>query len=208
MHSLIGNGQHQDSRLTLFLTTGFEQQCCTDQKCSRFIQDRLQKLCKQPNNQELNSFMIRLLRNPNINFNEMVIDLFGNYVIQSIIQLPNLQKEFLDIIFEKIKGNFYNFSINIHGCRVMQTCFDFFSFQQKEELVFELLRCRQVKTLCFDFNGNHVIQKIIMMMGKISTSQIMASFVNVLEDWIIDCCVHEYSCRIVQRMFEYCHPSF
>jgi len=49
----------------------------------------------------------------------MVVDLFGNYVIQSIIQLPNLKKDFLEIIFERIKGNFYEFSIDIHGCRVM-----------------------------------------------------------------------------------------
>ena len=74
-----------------------------------------------PYNNEKNVEMIKqhLTINRNINFNEMVVDLFGNYVIQSIIQLPNLKKDFLEIIFERIKGNFYEFSIDIHGCRVM-----------------------------------------------------------------------------------------
>lgn len=36
----------------------------------------------------------------------------------------------------------------------------------------------------------------------------MAMFLEEIEDSIIDYCIHEYCCRIVQRMFESCHESY
>lgn len=33
-------------------------------------------------------------------------------------------------------------------------------------------------------------------------------FIQEIEESIIDFSIHEYCCRIVQRMFEYCHPSY
>jgi len=138
----------------------------------------------------------------------MVVDLFGNYVIQSILQIPNLDAEYMDVVSSNIRRRVFKYSTNMHGCRVMQTCFEVLPAHQKEEMLFELLAENQVKDCCFNFNGNHVVQKIIMTMGKYVNSKVMLAFINVLEGWIIDFSVHEFSCRIVQRMFEYCDPSF
>jgi len=57
--------------------------------------------------------------------------------------------------------NLYDYSVNKHGCRVVQTCFDVMTLNQQEQLIEELLRKNKVNQCSFDFNGNHVIQKIV-----------------------------------------------
>ena len=61
------------------------------------------------------------------------------------------------MIGTKIRRKVYKYSTDMHGCRVMQTCFEVFPAMQKEEMLFELLAENQVKDCCFNFNGNHVI---------------------------------------------------
>ena len=45
-------------------------------------------------------------------------------------------------------------------------------------------------------------------MGHQTTSKPMIDFMSEINASIIDFSVHEYCCRIVQRMFEKCHPAF
>jgi hypothetical protein len=47
----------------------------------------------------------------------------------------------------------------------MQTAFEVFKISQKESMINELLESRVVKDCSFDFNGNHVVQKIVTEMG-------------------------------------------
>ena len=79
-----------DPRLNLFLTADYELLCCTDQKCSRFIQDRIMMLGQKQIDNELLDFFQRILKNENIKFEELVHDSFGNYIIQKILQVPDL----------------------------------------------------------------------------------------------------------------------
>jgi hypothetical protein len=50
-----------------------------------------------------------------------------------------------------------------HGCRVVQAGFEKFTFDQKHQMLSEL--SDNVIDLAKDFNGNHVIQKILINMG-------------------------------------------
>lgn len=45
-------------------------------------------------------------------------------------------------------------------------------------------------------------------MGQQTTSKAMIAFMQEINTSIIDFSTHEYCCRIVQRMFERCHPAF
>jgi hypothetical protein len=69
------------------------------------------------------------------------------------------------IIFEKIKGKILDLSTHKHGCRVIQTGFQMFTNEQKEEMLKELNQDSNVLECSVNFNGNHVIQKIFMHMG-------------------------------------------
>jgi len=57
-------------------------ECSIDQKCSIFIQERL----KLPNNiHENNRFFDQLLLDPTIDFDRLVMDQNGNYIVQRIL---------------------------------------------------------------------------------------------------------------------------
>lgn len=87
------------------------------------------------------------MKNPRVNFEQLVLDSFGNYVIQivqqlypKIVHVPGssrpedeaaratcqLPREYLDLIFEKVKGNVFRYSIHKHGCRAIQTGLEVF----------------------------------------------------------------------------------
>lgn len=55
--------------------------CCTDQKCSRFIQDRLSS--KGLSKSEKQGFLdnLLLLNQESIDFKALILDSFGNYII-------------------------------------------------------------------------------------------------------------------------------
>lgn len=84
MHAMLSQ-QPPDPRLNLFLTKGNELLCCTDQRCSRYIQDRITSLGRKPLDKELLEFMNSILKNSEINFESLVYDSFGNYIIQKIL---------------------------------------------------------------------------------------------------------------------------
>jgi len=79
----------------------------------------------------------------------------------------------------------------------MQTAFEVFKISQKENMINELLENQSVKDCSFDFNGNHVVQKIVSQMGQQANSAAMKGFVQQIEAYILDYSVHEYCCRIV-----------
>ena len=64
-------------------------------------------------------------------------------------------------------------------------------------MIKEFLDGKSVKDASFDFNGNHVVQKIISEMGHQTTSKSMIDFMSQINASIIDFSAHEYCCRIV-----------
>lgn len=119
-----------------------------------------------------------------------------------------------------------------HGCRAMQTGLQVFTLPQKIELVAELLRLGKVRECSFDYHGNHVIQKCIIELGQIveeprapssvpgvpgvvhgSTAKPkkgaaeIRQLIQEIEREIVSYCLNEFCCRIVQRMFEFCHSD-
>jgi hypothetical protein len=76
-----------------------------------------------------------VLKNRSVRFEALILDSFGNYVIQKIQQIPGIRKEYLDIIFNNIMGHMFKYSSNKHGCRVVQTGIDVFDLFQKEQMI-------------------------------------------------------------------------
>lgn len=77
----------------------------------------------------------------------------------------------------------------------------------------ELLDQKKAEECAFDYNGNHVIQKFIIEMGQVTdgqrgeepgASEIKCLIAEIEQD-IVNYCLNEYCCRIIQRMFEFAH---
>ena len=193
------------SSLSLDITKGCELESCKDQKCSRFIQRKL--VDEATTIHERSRFLDSILKNDAIKFDYLVMDSFGNYVIQKIQQIPGIEIQYLNIIFENIIGKVMKYSTHKHGCRVVQTGFEVFQFEQKQRMMQELISNNSIKECSFNFNGNHVVQQILIVMGSQTQCQQIKDIIKVIDAHLIEYCVNEYCCRIIQRMIEYCHPQ-
>lgn len=169
-----------------------------DQDGSRFIQKRLET--------STSSEWQWLTRN--ININELCIDLFGNYVIQKLID----NKECRNIIGESILKEILHLSLNTFGCRVVQKLIDNDEIAENSENNDETHICeksyktRNLKekivkslkphllTLVYDSNGNHVVQRICG--DKID-------FSYIFEKDCLNLATHKYGCRVLQKLFEH-----
>lgn len=191
--------------LSLELLKGHVLECCLDKTCAKFIQE---KLTSNLTRSERTCFLDELFAIDTNRFEELVTDCFGNYIIQKALLLPNLEHKYQDAAFQQIRGKIFILSTDKHGCRVIQTCVGVFTFQKKTEIIKELIEMRYVKDCCFDFNGNHVIQRLILELAPIPRLPLMETLFKGIEESIIDFSIHEYSCRIVQRMLESCHQSY
>ena len=137
----------------------------------------------------------------------------------------NLSREHLDVIFGQLRDNVVRYSIHKHGCRAIQTGLQVFTMSQKIGMLTEILKQNKVRECSFDYHGNHVIQKCIIELGQIVEEPKASSSVpgvlqeveakkgaaeikqlmQEIESDIVSYCLNEFCCRIVQRMFEFCH---
>lgn len=87
-----------------------------------------------------------------------------------------------------------------YGCRTIQTAFLIFREEYRMEMLKEL---QNIVPLCYHFNGNHVVQKIFISMGKQMSINYLIN--QVISD-LSGICVNEHGCRVIQRMLEHCSP--
>lgn len=107
------------------------------------------------------------------NLNEIVIDQFGNYVIQKFIEVSYNERNFLLNFYDNLRNTLYTISVNPYGTRVFQRTVDLMSANlnniQNLDLIFENLKeliINHTYDLILDKNGNHVFQKILLMYPK------------------------------------------
>jgi pumilio RNA-binding family len=79
-----------------------------------------------------------------------------------------------------------------------------FTTEQREDMLNELNGDNNVLDCSVNFNGNHVIQKILMNMGKDGTSLALKKFISAIEKDFVMLCQHENGCRVIQRMIDHC----
>lgn len=151
-----------------------------DQEGSRFIQKRLEMSNKEE--------WIWLVKN--IRASELCVDLFGNYVIQKLIE----NKECGAYITECLEGSFKEMSLNPFGCRVVQKLLDVNTdsdIERHDKITKELKS--NILELVYDSNGNHVVQKIV---------ERKIDFQGVFYTNCIQLSNHKYGCRVLQKLFE------
>ena len=87
---------------------------------------------------------------------ELIVDPFGNYLIQKLIVYCNESN--LDLLMEILQYNLFQISINQHGTRALQKIIDSLNNSHQLGLLIKGLKPYIIE-LIKDLNGNHVIQK-------------------------------------------------
>jgi pumilio RNA-binding family len=164
----------------------------TDQHGSRFTQDRLIGATRE---------MIEMVFDEILPAVEMLmVDVFGNYVVQKIIEhgTPEMRQTLL----ERMKDKTRELSFSTYGCRVVQRMLDCVDQPGRMQIANEVKD--HVETFVCDQNANHVVQKILERSTPISDVDFIS---HVFRGNVKRLASHCYSCRVLQRIFEYCEDS-
>ena len=100
----------------------------------------------------------------------LIIDQFGNYVVQSILQL-NISK-YSSAIALLISESAPSYSKHRYSCNVVEKCFDFCGKKERNILIKKLSTPESITDLILDEHGNYVIQKVIYYADPIKREEI------------------------------------
>ena len=104
--------------------------------------------------------MLRLLLEKLINNCLMlIVDQFGNYVIQSILLMKKI--ECGNAIAMRITENVCYYAKHKYSSNVVEKCFDYCDGVIRQKLIYTLLRPEAINDLILDEHGNYVIQKVL-----------------------------------------------
>jgi len=178
---------------------------CKDQNGSRFLQSRLDF---DPTRIEGPLMLEEILQD----MSSVKNDVFGNYVLQKLLEKGSLEMQ--DRLWYAMKGDGLTLSMQMYGCRVIQKAIETLPTERVLELVKEFHG--HVVTLIEDQNGNHVCQKLIEVLSskaKTMTSDGRNHYSDSIEFIVEDVLrhiarlsCHPYGCRVLQRMLEHCIP--
>jgi len=139
------------------------------------------------------------------NLIDLIIDPFGNYLVQKLIDhLSNYQK---DLMIEKIHTCLFLISVNQYGTRSLQKIIDKISNSYQIDLVVKGLQMNDVSNryednnivkLIKDLNGNHVIQKCIFKFPPEKFQFIIDSI--CLNNNIVRVSTHKHGCCVLQKL--------
>ncbi|KAI5962407.1 MPT5 [Candida pseudojiufengensis] len=170
-----------------------------DQYGCRFLQKKIDENL-------ITSYQIRV-NNFEIIFNEiypfmyeLIIDPFGNYLIQKMI--PYCTELNLNLILEILSKNLFQISINQHGTRALQKIIDNLNNNLQLNLLIKGLKPYIVE-LIKDLNGNHVIQKILNKYKPIDCQFIYESIIESL--YIV--ATHKHGCCVLQKCLNHVTQS-
>eukprot|EP01121_Diplochlamys_sp_Union-15-3_P012264 TRINITY_DN3649_c0_g3_i1.p1 TRINITY_DN3649_c0_g3~~TRINITY_DN3649_c0_g3_i1.p1 ORF type:complete len:675 (+),score=91.93 TRINITY_DN3649_c0_g3_i1:51-2075(+) len=161
---------------------------CKDQHGCRFLQ---KKLDEEP---EIAS---KLIYNEVVSaFVELMIDPFGNYLCQKLIENCNTQQR-LGIV-RVVASEIVYISKNMHGTRAVQKLIDHINSPEEIALVSEGMKGSIVE-LIQDLNGNHVIQRCLQKMEP--------DYKQFIYDAVARHCMqvatHRHGCCVLQRCIDH-----
>mmetsp|Transcript_15158 Transcript_15158/g.30920 ORF Transcript_15158/g.30920 Transcript_15158/m.30920 type:complete len:647 (-) Transcript_15158:197-2137(-) len=209
-------GDRLDKGATLLQIKGHVVRISKDKDGSRFIQQRLDYLADPAHNvassnEELNLVFSEAMSS----IEDLWYDAYGNFILQKL--LDHGTEDMKAELGDRVHADVVSLSNKVYGCRVVQKALDALPKGQVAKLVsaFE----GRVLPFIHDRNGNHVIQKSIIVISNFAKQaregercEEMASFFLESLDPIINEVIrdmeglsrHPYGCRVVQRMVEYC----
>lgn len=131
---------------------------------------------------------------------ELIIDPFGNYLIQKLIDYCNESN--LDLCLETLNSNLFLISINQHGTRALQKIIDKMNNNYQLSLLIKGLKPYVIE-LIKDLNGNHVIQKVL---NKYSPENCQFIYDSIIEDLLV-VATHKHGCCVLQKCLNHVNAS-
>jgi len=135
------------------------------------------------------------------NFGELMIDPFGNYLCQKVIETCSIEQ--VGIMINNVTPYLISICLNPHGTRAVQKLIEVCA--DKDRMIEQVVNALagDVVVLVKDNNGNHVIQKCL-----ISLSSQHRQFIY---DSIIESCLevgtHKHGCCVIQRCLDSASPE-
>ena len=108
----------------------------------------------------------------------LIIDQFGNYVIQSILLLNNAKAS--GAIALKICDNLQYYSKHRYSSNVIEKCFDYCGRKEKKILVEKICSHEVIADLILDEHGNYVVQKALFYADQKEKEFILQNIVMLI----------------------------
>lgn len=139
------------------------------------------------------------------NLIELIIDPFGNYLIQKLVEyLSSYQK---DLLVEKTHTYLFLVAVNQYGTRSLQKIIDKVDTVYQMDLIIKGLQMNDTSNgiednnivkLIKDLNGNHVVQKCIFRFPPEKFQFIIDSI--CINDNIVRISTHKHGCCVLQKL--------
>ncbi|KAG5494305.1 hypothetical protein GH5_02316 [Leishmania sp. Ghana 2012 LV757] len=167
--------------------SGYAVEFAKDQEGSRFIQSAVDSASPE----SVDILFHEIFDAPL----ELVTDIFGNYVLQKLLDKGNAPQ--LIFAAERMCGHVVELTMQTYGCRVIQKCIEVMPPAGLEIILAELkdnvAKCIQ------DQNGNHVIQKCVEVIPH-QCGFIISAF----SGRVMELATHAYGCRVIQCIMQHC----
>jgi hypothetical protein len=152
-----------------------------NQKGSREIQNLLIKFTID----EITKLILKL----KLYFNQIFIDKYGNYFIQKLIQISNIQQRIS--ILNLIQKNFVDIANNSFGTHPLQNLIEIISSKEEKKLLLDFILNNET-ALALDSQGTHVLQKFISITNdeeRINLNLNLIKHLDILINDAFGCCV-------------------
>ncbi|CAN8096452.1 unnamed protein product [Discula destructiva] len=157
-----------------------------DQQGSRFLQEKIPTANSDDRQRVFDEIMV--------NANALMVDVFGNYVIQQLFQHGTMVQK--KLLAARMKDNVVQLSMQLYGCRCVQEAIQYVLVEQQVELAKELEP--EILRIMKNDNGNHVVQKVL---SKLPRNRIDFIY-DAVRGRVFELSQQQYACRVIQRMIE------
>ena len=170
-----------------------------DQAGCRFIQKKIDE------NPQISNNLFEILYQ---DLSPMCRDLFGNYVVQKILE--NINSKYLIKFVELISKDFINLAISTYGTRVIQKILEIVSIKSN----FNNTPDRDIYEQCFQLINNHITSNIVSLSSNNNSSHIIIKYVNEIRyprniqlfnevyKNFIPLCKDKHGCCVIQKCID------
>jgi hypothetical protein len=131
------------------------------------------------------------------NSSKLMLDPFGNYLIQKLMISATASQ--ISLIIIDITPNIEQIAINLHGTRALQKLIGCLTTSNHHDLI-ALAISPVIVNLIHDLNGNHVIQRLIAHFF----ANDLDFLINLIIIHLIEIATHKHGCCVLQKLLNKC----
>ena len=140
---------------------------------------------------------------------QMCRDLFGNYVVQKILE--NINSKYLIQFIESISKDFINLSISTYGTRVIQKLLEILAIKNNTKNN----KDKEIHEQCFKLLNNNITNNIVALSSNNNSSHIIIKYVseikypkniqlfNEIYKNFVPLCKDKHGCCVIQKCIEF-----